>query len=58
MTNHASRPPKNRLGRKILIMLIFSVIITSVVSAPNKTITDWMGDNSQIDDILVIGVRA
>ena len=22
-----------------------------------KTITDWMGDNSQIDDILVIGVR-
>ncbi len=23
----------------------------------DKTITDWMGDNSQIDDILVIGVR-
>jgi serine phosphatase RsbU (regulator of sigma subunit) len=23
----------------------------------NKTITDWMGDNSQIDDILVVGVR-
>jgi serine phosphatase RsbU (regulator of sigma subunit) len=22
-----------------------------------KTLTDWMGDNSQIDDILVIGVR-
>lgn len=24
----------------------------------DKTITDWMGNNSQIDDILVIGVRA
>ena len=23
----------------------------------DKTITEWMGDNSQIDDILVIGVR-
>ena len=23
----------------------------------DKTITDWMGDNSQIDDILVLGVR-
>jgi serine phosphatase RsbU (regulator of sigma subunit)/Tfp pilus assembly protein PilF len=23
----------------------------------DKTLTDWMGDNSQIDDILVIGVR-
>ena len=23
----------------------------------NKTITDWMGDNPQIDDIMVIGVR-
>jgi serine phosphatase RsbU (regulator of sigma subunit) len=23
----------------------------------DKTITDWMGDNSQIDDILVVGVR-
>ncbi|MEN8230243.1 MAG: SpoIIE family protein phosphatase [Bacteroidota bacterium] len=23
----------------------------------DKTITDWMGDNSQIDDMLVIGVR-
>ena len=23
----------------------------------DKTIKDWMGDNSQIDDILVIGVR-
>ena len=22
-----------------------------------KTLTDWMGDNSQIDDILVIGIR-
>ena len=24
----------------------------------DKTISDWMGDNPQIDDILVIGVRA
>ena len=23
----------------------------------DKTITEWMGNNSQIDDILVIGVR-
>ena len=23
----------------------------------DKTLTDWMGDTSQIDDILVIGVR-
>jgi hypothetical protein len=24
----------------------------------DKTMTDWMGDHAQIDDILVIGVRA
>ena len=23
----------------------------------DKTLTDWMGDNSQMDDVLVIGVR-
>ncbi len=23
----------------------------------DKTLTEWMGDNSQMDDVLVIGVR-
>ena len=39
MTNHASRPPKKRLGKKILNMLIFRIIIISPVSAPNTFLT-------------------
>jgi len=42
---------------KELLMKIHQEPMREQKNILDKTITDWMGDNSQIDDILVIGVR-
>jgi serine phosphatase RsbU (regulator of sigma subunit) len=42
---------------KDLLMRIHQEPMREQKTILDKTLTDWMGDNSQIDDILVIGVR-
>jgi len=42
---------------KELLIKIHQEPIREQKNILDKTLTDWMGDNSQIDDILVIGVR-
>jgi len=42
---------------KKLLLEIHSEPLQDQKQILNKTITDWMGDTSQVDDILIIGVR-
>jgi len=43
---------------KGLLIKIYQEPMREQKNILDRTITDWMGDNPQIDDILVIGVRA
>ena len=42
---------------KNLLLRIHDLPMFEQKNILEKTITDWMGDNAQVDDILVIGIR-
>ena len=44
---------------KLLIpaLLVLYAMYLTVKNILEKTLSDWMGDQAQIDDILVVGVR-